>query len=148
MSSRFSYKIHCELIITSEFLTPIQITKSINIEPTRSYTKGDVFQSKNSGSVGDRTRNLWALKSDTQLTNDDNISPHIQFFINLFADKTVILKEIRRSEGNDASFWVWIECNELGIGTEISNDELSFLSEIVNRVHLTVTSTIRRRSKN
>jgi uncharacterized membrane protein YvbJ len=146
MSGNFSYKIHCELIITSEILTPAQISEIINIKATRSYTKGDVFKSNTSGTEGKRINNLWAVKSDEILTNEENISIHLQYFIDLLSNKTQLISDLRNAPTNDVSFWVWIESNELGISTEMSERELSFLNKIVNRLHFTILSPMKRNS--
>lgn len=134
----YNYKSYCELIVASDNITPDIITEELHMMPGRSFKKGDVFILK-SGSQGIKKRNLWAIKSNTIFTEDEDISVHIQFFRKLFENNIGIFQTLK-TEGNEICFWVWIEVNEIGIGLDIADSDLSFINSICNRLHITVLS--------
>ena len=74
-----NYKSYCELILTSDTITPEMITEETQMTPYRSFRKGEIFHSLKSGSEGIRKQNLWAIKSDIVISEEDDISIHILF---------------------------------------------------------------------
>lgn len=143
-NNNYRCSINCELVITSDFVTPVEITKMVGLEATRTYTKGDVFKSRSSGTEGKRSINLWAKKSDITLTDEENISIHIQYFRDILKNKIEIIRQLKRDTSNEISFWVWIDSDNSGVGVELSEKDLSFMNEIVNRLHFTVIPSISR----
>ncbi len=137
MSTEYNYKIHCELIITSEKITPDEISKEIERKAYRSYKKGDKFISKRSGTEGKRATNLWAIKSNEIISEEENISPHINYFKKIITDKIGYLNKLKSDSANEIDFWVWIEADEAGIGLEIVSSELTFINSIANCLHIT-----------
>jgi len=137
----YKYKIYCELIITSKNITPTEISEKTNLESYRAYTVGDIIKSKHSGTEGKRATNLWAIKSDTTVTEVEDVTTHINYFRSKFVNKTDIFKQLKKDEGNEISFWIWIEADEVGVGIEIPEKDLMFINEISNRLHFTFLPT-------
>lgn len=136
MSVVYSYKIHCELIITSANITPDEINKEIERKAHRSYKKGDKFISKHSGTEGKRAINLWAIKSNEIISEDEDVSPHINYFKEIMNDKIEYFKRLKYDSTNRIDFWVWIEADEAGIGLEIQGSDLTFINSIANCLHI------------
>jgi hypothetical protein len=134
----FINKSHCQLGITSQEVDSKTISKLLNIEPSSAYSKGDTFTSKHTGAVGKRFQNLWSIKSETIISEKEDLSPHILYFKTLLENKMDILSEIKSSPLYELSFWIWIETENAGIGIDISNIELSFINSISNRVHFSI----------
>lgn len=134
----FKYKIHCEWIIVSNNISPTDITEKLQIKPIRAYSKGEVFKSKKSGTEGKRNHNLWAIISDAALTEDEDISSHIQHFKNLLAKKSETISWIKTDPDNEISFWIWIEADKAGVGIDIPETDLEFINTTSNRLHVSV----------
>lgn len=133
----FEYKTFCELAITSTFYTLEIITKQLGIKPERTHHKGEEYVSKHSGSVVTRYNNLWAIKSKEIINNnEEKISSHIEFFRSILYSKKNVLKQYKEDKYTEVSFWIWIETDNAGIGIDLEEDELIFINDISNRVHL------------
>lgn len=135
---RYTYKIYCEFIIVSNNITSDEITKLTQIRPSRTYAKGEKFHSEKSGTEGRRIQNLWAVKSDTILSEEDNISSHFMYFKMLFNNCIEIMKQLKNDSETEISFWIWIESNAAGVGIDILETDLIFINEISNRMHLSL----------
>lgn len=136
MGIEYSYKIHCELIITSENITPDEISKEIEQKAYRAYKKGDKFISMHSGTEGKRATNLWAIKSNEIISEKEDISPHINYFKKIIDDKIGYIKKLKSDSANEINFWIWIEADEAGIGLEILDSDLTFINSITNCLHI------------
>jgi len=134
----FLNKSYCELGITSQEVDPKTISKLLNIEPFNAYSKGDAFSSKRTGFVAKRFQNLWAIKSEIIISEKEELSPHILYFKTLLENKLDILSEFKNNPLYDVSFWIWIETDNAGIGIDLSDEELSFINSISNRVHFSI----------
>ncbi|MCK9208628.1 MAG: DUF4279 domain-containing protein [Salinivirgaceae bacterium] len=137
----FLIKSHCQLGITSQEIDPKTISKLLDIEPSSSYSKGEKFTSKRSGFVAKRFQNIWAIKSETLISEKEDISPHILYFKSLLENKMDVLSELKKDPLYDISFWIWIETDNAGIGIDLSNDELSFINSISNRIHISLIAS-------
>jgi hypothetical protein len=138
VKNNFKYKIYCELIIVTNDIASDEISRIANLEPYRTYNKGDVFESKNSGTKGAKLHNLWAIKSETTYSEEENVSTHIQYFKTLIDNKAEILKKFKNDLKNETSFWIWIETNDAGVGLDILEDDLLFINNISNRLHFSI----------
>jgi hypothetical protein len=138
----FLYKSYCELIITSKEITPDVITEKLNIVPNRKYIKGEEFASRHSGTKGKRFQNLWAIKSETTISEEEGISHHVSFFKSTLETKIQTMQVYKSDACFEITFWVWIETDNAGIGFDLNEDEISFLNSISNRIQFSlVTST-------
>lgn len=138
MSSEFIYTTQCELAIVSDEFDPDLITKELNIEPTRSFKKGEQSISKHSGSIITKPHNLWALKSKSLKSEEETIKPHIDYLKSLLQPKLEVLKRYKRDSRFEVSIWIWLETNNLGIGLDLDEEQLDFLGAISNRMHFSL----------
>ena len=134
----FLYKSYCELIITSKEITPDVIAEKLNIVPNRQYIKGEEFSSKHSGTKGKRFQNLWAIKSEANISEEEGISHHISFFKSTLETKMQTMQACKSDTRFEITFWVWIETNNLGISFDLNEDEISFLNSISNRIQFSL----------
>jgi len=140
----FLNKSYCELGITSHEVDPKTISMLLNIEPFSEYSKGETFSSKPTGFVAKRFQNLWTIKSETILSESEDISPHILYFRSLLENKFTILSELKNDLRYDVSFWIWIETENAGIGIDLSNEDIAFINLISNRVHISVITNVKK----
>lgn len=129
------YKSYCELVITSDTVSPDAISGITGIKANRSFQKDTSFTSKTSGSKGIRRNNLWAIKSKDIITEEDDILMHIDYFKKLFEDKIEGIKKLKKESQTEICFWIWIESKEVGIGLDIPESELNFINSICSRLH-------------
>jgi hypothetical protein len=134
----FANMSYCELVITSDEVEPSLITNKIKIEPTSSYSKGEIFTSLQTGKVNMRYQNLWSLKSDSIISEKEDLTSHLLYFEKLFKDKLDVISEIKKSAFFEVSFWIWIETEDAGIGLDLQSENLSFITQISSRVHITI----------
>jgi len=134
----FTYKISCELIVVSQNFPPDVISEKINIRPSRAFSKGETFQSPKSGTVGKRIQNLWAVKSKTIITEDVNISSHINYFRDILENKIEIIHDLKSDSKNEITFWIWIETNGVGTSFDIPEIDLMFINRISNRLQVSI----------
>jgi hypothetical protein len=138
MNSEFIYTTQCELAIVSDEFDPDLITKELNIEPARSFKKGEQSISKHSGSIITKPHNLWALKSKSFKSEEETIKPHIDYLKSLLQPKLDVLKRYKRDSRFEVSIWIWVETNNSGMGLELDEDQLAFLGAISNRIHFSL----------
>jgi hypothetical protein len=136
----FKYRIYCELIVVSQNSTPGFISEMIQIKPSRSFSKGETFRAKKSGTAGKRMHNLWAIKSQTIITEEENISSHIEYFKDLLKNKLGIIKRIKSDPESEISFWIWIETDGIGVSFDIPENDLAFIRKISNRLQVSIVS--------
>jgi hypothetical protein len=138
----FLNKSHCELGITSQEVDPKTISMLLNIEPFSEYSKGETFSSKPTGFVAKRFQNLWAIKSETIISESEDLSPHILYFRSLLENKLNILSGLKNDPRYDISFWIWIETENAGIGIDLSNEDIALINSISNRVHISIITNV------
>lgn len=134
----FKYKSQCEIAITSEEVIPETITDKLNITPDRYFYKGEKSVSKHSGSIITKPHNLWAIKSKTVISEEETIRQHIEYFKTILSPRGHVLNSFKNDSRFEISFWIWVETDNAGIGFELSEDEIQFLSSICNRIHFSV----------
>ncbi len=134
----FTYKIHCEIGITSTEVEPDLITMELNIPPTRSFKKGEKTISKHSGSTITKPHHLWAIRSNSSQSEEETISPHIEFLKSIVGPQLEAFKRFKADPRFQVSFWVWIETDHAGIGFDLLEDELAFINAIANRIHFSM----------
>jgi Domain of unknown function (DUF4279) len=134
----FIYKTYCELAIVSNDICPDNISEELNIVPERHFKKGEQSISKHSGSIITRPHNLWALKSKTSKLGEETISHHIEYFKSTFSSKIEVLKKYKDDIRFEITFWIWVETDNAGIGLDLNQNEIAFLSSISNRIHFSL----------
>lgn len=132
----FLNKSYCEFIIISEVISPDIFTKELNIQPSRSFCKGDKITSKYSNSTGKTQHNLWALQSEILISEEEDILSHINYFKNIIEEKIDIFRSYKADPKIEITFWIWIETEDAGIGLELFEQEVNFLNDVTNRIHL------------
>ena len=134
----FIYKSYCELGITSQEFNPEIITELLGINPFNSYCKGDTFLSKRENFTAKRFQNLWAIKSETIISEKEDLTPHILHFKSILCNKLDLLHKFKNDPRYNVSFWIWVETDNAGIGIDLTCDELAFINSIANRVHFSI----------
>jgi hypothetical protein len=137
---RFKSKSHLEFSISSNVITPEEISKELGIEPSRFFCKGDKVFSKHSSVVGERSNNLWALRSPNIISEKETITPHINFIKSILEIKLDILLKYKKDSRMELTFWIWIETEDAGYGFDLQNEEISFLNSISNRISISFIS--------
>ena len=136
--NNFLFKTRCELIIVSNEVDVNFITKKLDLSPNRFFNKGDQTISKYSGSVITKPHNLWAIKSEFSVSENETISHHIDFFKPILIPKMSILEQFKKDPLIEVTFWIWIETDNGGIGLDIEKDELAFLNAVADTVHISL----------
>lgn len=134
-SDNFIYKSFCEFTITSGCVTPEELSEMLGISPSRFFKKGDKSVSKHSGSLITKPYNLWAISSKTLLSEEESISPHLEYLRSKLEDKMEVLKTLKDDQNLELTFTVWIETDNSGTGIDLTEQEISFLADCSNRVH-------------
>ncbi len=131
-------KVQCEFGITSQEVSPEEITQCLNIKPSRAYSKGDEFSTLNGTKTMNRAQNLWVIASDSVISAEEDISMHIRFFQNLFADKIDKIINYKNNDKVQVSFLINIKTEMTCYTFDLSNDEMQFLISISNRISSTI----------
>ncbi|UGU17904.1 DUF4279 domain-containing protein [Sinomicrobium kalidii] len=134
-SDNFISKSYCEFTITSDSVTPEELTEMLRILPSHLFKKGDKSVSKHSGSLITKPYNLWAISSKTLLSEEESISPHLEYLRSQLENKMEVLKNLKDDQNLELTFTVWIETDNSGIGLDLTEQEMSFLAGYSNRVH-------------
>lgn len=137
-NGNFIYKSYCELIITSEEISPSKMTSELGIQPIRSFRKGDKIVSKHSIRTGEKKNNLWALRTENIISEDESISSHIQELKKKLEGKDSTIVFYKNDRNTEVCIWIWIETDNAGIGLDLNEEELNFVNRISNRVHLSI----------
>jgi len=131
----FVNKLYCEFTIVSDEIEPEEISHILGISPDRFFVKGETSLSRNSGSVIKKPHNLWSISSSAIISEEVNISSHLEHLKLKLIKKIKVLKRLKSDVKYELSFWVWLETDNSGIGLDISEQEMLFLTECSNRVH-------------
>lgn len=133
----FVYKIYCEFTITSNEVTPEMLTEELDFTPHRTFKKGEKSISS-SGAVLTKPHNLWAIKSETIISHEEEVSKHISFLKDLIGDKLSLFQKCKGHPKFESSFWIWIETDNGGLGLDLKEDEIQFINDISNRLHISL----------
>ena len=138
----FSNKIYCELAIVSDTINPDQLTKELGVSPDRSFSKGDTHQSRHSGSLITHPHNLWAVSSEKTISEEQDIKSHILQLKSILEGSVDRLKELKNNDSVELTLWLWFETEDSGIGIDILEPEISFIHDIINRLHFSVIADV------
>lgn len=133
----YSFKILCELGITSHEISVEEITEKLSISPHRFFRKGEEFCGRVSKTKGVKPYNLWAIESSAKILKYENIKPAIKELKNMLRGKEKMLLELKDDNRCEVTLTVWIETDDAGIGLDVEKYEMGFFN-LVNRVHFTV----------
>ncbi len=135
-NNSFVYKSYCEFVITSDLISPEKLTSKLKIEPNRFFKKGDKKISKHSGSIIERTHNLWAIKSEVTISAEESISNHIMNLRSRLEDQGDVMKDFKNNPDVELTFWIWVETDNSGVGIDLTEKETGFLNDYYfNTVH-------------
>jgi len=121
-------------------IDPASISDCLRLNPSRMHRKGDTWIGKRTGSVCTNARTVWAIDSEWTILEEETVSHHIEYFKSILLPKTDILKRYKEDDNYELSFWITIHTDDAGIGLDLNEDELSFLSDHSNRIHFSVIS--------
>jgi len=136
----FSNKISIEFIIITHDTDCHMITNELGIEPTRFFNKGDEFASKHSLRVGNKPYGLWAKQSESVISEEIDVSSHIKYFEKLLENKIEIIEKFKKHYQFETVFSIDIETEDAGIGIDLNDAELAFISKIASRYSCTFIS--------
>lgn len=131
-----SFKIFCDLGITSHEISVEEITEKLGISPHRFFRKGEEFCGRVSKTKGVNPYNLWAIKSSAKILKYENIKPAIKELKNMLRGKEKMLLELKDDNRCEVTLTVWIETDYVCMGLDVEKYEIDFFN-LVNRVHFT-----------
>jgi hypothetical protein len=136
----FMNKISCEFAIITHDSDCHLVTKELSIEPKRFFNKGEKFNSKHSTRVGFRPYGLWAIQSESVISEELDLTIHIDFFQELLGGKIEEIERLKNHFHFECVFAITIETEDSGMGIDLSEAELSFISSIASRFSISFIS--------
>lgn len=133
----FLDKVSCQFIVITHDADCHTVTKELNIEPNRCFNKGDKITSKFSPRVGSRPHGIWAIQSESVISEELDVSSHIKYFQELLGDKIEIIEKLKHHYHFECVFAIAIETEDAGAGYDLSESELSFITKISSRYSCT-----------
>ena len=133
----FMNKVSCEFVVITNDKDCYTVTKELNIEPKRCFNKGDEITSKYSSRVGSRPHGLWAIQSESIISEELNVSNHIGYFQKLLKGKIEVIEKLKNNYQFECVFAVAIETEDAGTGFDLNELELSFITKISSRYSCT-----------
>ena len=130
----FLFKTHISFGIVSDTVEPNEISKELDLSPDWSFKKGEVFTSKYSHRIGYKPYNLWGIKTEWTILEEEGINHHIECLKRILIPQRDILKRYKEDNSFELSFSVWIETDDAGIALGLNESEMGFLTEYSNRV--------------
>lgn len=131
-------EIYVDYCIRSNNLNPTEISTDLEIEPTRSWSKGDRYLGKQrdpvSGEIQQVWRNrpwgIWAINTKS-LCNVGRVEEHIHYILNILEpNKGKIQKYLTLEEEYHLCFYIWW-VPDGGTGSyEVSSDVLKRMAEL------------------
>jgi len=127
----FLNKISSEFIVITHDADCHIITNELGIEPTRCFNKGDKFTSKHSSRVGYKPHGLWAIQSEPIIGEEIDVSSHIRYFQKLLENRIEVIKKLKSQF--QCVFTIDVETEDAGIGIDLNEAELAFITKIASR---------------
>lgn len=128
---------HCSLSITSDKESPEIISQLLGIQPSRSFHKGETYQSPSSGSIITRPHNLWEINTADAALNK-NIDRHISYLRNALEPRVLLIHHLKTKLKCNIYFWVWITSPDSVVSVDISVINTKFLSALKAPVKLSI----------
>ncbi|MDH6311929.1 hypothetical protein M2137_000688 [Parabacteroides sp. PFB2-10] len=129
----FLDKVFCEFTVITHDEDCHIVTKETGIKPCRFFNKGDRFTSKYSPRIGRQPHGLWAIQSTPVISEELDISRHIQYFQKLFEDKMDIIEKLKNQYHFECVFSIDIETEDAGVGFDLNEAEVTFIQAISSR---------------
>jgi len=129
----FMNRISCEFAVITYDKTYHIVTKELDIIPDRFFNKGDSVSSKHTARTGTKPHGLWAITSKVVISEDVNLSEHIDYFQKILSDKLDIIAKLKEQYGFECIFALSIETEDAGAGFDLKELDLSFINKISNR---------------
>ena len=114
-------------------IVPDEITEHIGIEPTRSFYKGEEYESKSKGSILQRPTGHWSLSSEGQL---ESTSPeaHARWILDKLGSKKEQIEKYIKDPEIRTSFVFWWEAYDGHGGYTLSSETMSQLCRLCNDI--------------
>jgi hypothetical protein len=125
-------------MIISDNEPPEIVSQLLGIVPHRTHTKGEMSVSRTSGSLITQPKNLWCVRTETIVSNQEGIKKHIQQLKSLLQSKIDLIANYKNQNRFEMIFWIWIETEDAGIGLELTGEELEFINKISHTVHVSL----------
>lgn len=129
----FLNKISCEFAVITHDMDCHIVTNELGLEPSRSFNKGDKFTSKYSPRIGHKPHGLWAIQSESVISEELDVSSHIGHFQKLLKDKIEAIGKLKNHYQFECVFSIAIETEDAGAGIDLSEMELGFITKISSR---------------
>lgn len=133
----FLDKVSCEFAVITHDADCHIATKELSLEPKRFFNKGDTYRSKHSGSLITRPHGLWAIQSESVISEELDLSSHIKYFQELLKDKIEVIEKLKNHYQFECVFSIAIETEDAGVGFDLNETELSFITKISSRYSCT-----------
>lgn len=126
-------KIRCEFAVITYDFDYNTVTKELGIKPLRFFNKGEQMTSKHSSRVGSRPYGLWAIQSKSVISEELDVSQHIEYFRKLLSDKLEVIQKLKGKYHFECVLAIEIETEDAGVGIDLNETELSFINKISTR---------------
>lgn len=136
----FSTKVSCEFAVITHDADCHIVTKELCLEPDRFFNKNDKIISKYSPNAGYCPHGLWAIKSESTIAEDIDISSHIAYFQNILANKLASIKRLKQYYKFECVFSMAIATDDAGVGIDFSESEMDFIRKISTRLSISFIS--------
>jgi hypothetical protein len=130
-------KIFIKYRIISPTLNPDEISKNLNLKPTKAWRQGDFYIGKmlcnTTNTVVEverqRATGLWLLSSENMI-NSLFLEDHATYLLELLEPNADILIKYINFNKYSVKFHIWWECKDAHGGIQLSSDILNRISKI------------------
>jgi len=129
----FLNKTSCEFAVITHDMDCHVVTNELGLEPSRFFNKGDKFTSKYSPRVGHKPHGLWAIQSESVISEELDVSSHIGHFQKLLKSKIEAIRKLKNHYQFECVFSIAIETEDAGAGIDLNELELAFIMKISSR---------------
>ena len=129
----FLTEIVCEFAVITHAMDCHTVTRELGIEPTRYFNKGDKVTSQFSPTIGFRHHGLWAITLRPVTSDTPDLSSYLTYFQDLLAEKIDVIKKLKSQYKFECVFSIDIDTEDGGFGFDLSEIELSFITDIASR---------------
>lgn len=133
MENYFLNKISCEFAIITHDKDCHIVTNVLGLEPSRFFNKRDKFTSKYSSRIGYKPHGLWAIQSKLVISEELDVSSHVRYFQKLLEDKIELIEKLKNQYQFECVFTISIETEDVGVGIDLNEIELTFITKISSR---------------
>jgi len=126
----------------SSELLPNMITEELEIQPTRSYARGDEYvthTSKTEKGVRKRESGVWQVSSKGTVQTD-NLQDHIGYIIDLLHPKQAEIRTILSNPEVYVDVCIWVESDEPVHSIMLPSKSVSLLAALCRDINISVIS--------